>query len=123
MRIVLTLSLIFASAPAWAEWVKVGRTDAAVHYVDPATVQESGNLRRVWALQDMLQWGDDGVRSIRALQEHDCAQQRFRYLTLEAHSEPMAGGGILAAHEMRDAWSYRPPGTKASTIGKIVCAQ
>ena len=123
MRVVLTLLLIFAAAPACAEWVKVGRTDAAVHYVDPATVQKTGSLRRVWAMQDLVQAGDDGVRSIRALQEYDCTQQRFRYLSIEAHAGPMAGGGILAAHEMRDAWSYRPPGTKTSAIGKIVCGQ
>ena len=121
MRIALTLLLLFAAAPVLAEWVRVGRTDAAVHYVDPATVRKDGNLRQVWALQDMVRWGDDGIRSIRSLQEYDCALQRFRYLTLETHSEPMAGGWILATHNLRDAWSDRPPGTKASAIGKIVC--
>ena len=123
MRIAFLMSLMLAAAPACAEWVKVGRTDAAVHYVDTATVLKDGNLRRVWALQDMVQWGDDGIRSIRSLQEYDCAQERFRYLTVEAHSEQMAGGGILATHRLRDAWSNRPPGTKASAIGNIVCAR
>lgn len=98
----MTIHLMFAASPAWAEWVKVGRTDAAVHYVDPATVRKDGNLRQVWAMQDIVQSGDDDVRSIRTLQEYDCAQHRFRYLSLQAHSGPMAGGEILAAHELRD---------------------
>ena len=123
MRVVLILSLMFATAPAWADWVKVGRTDVAVHYVDPATLRKDGNLRRVWAMQDMVQTSPDGVMSIRALQEYDCAEQRFRYLSVAAHSGPMAGGWILATHELHDQWSDRPPGTKASAIGKIVCAQ
>jgi hypothetical protein len=122
MRIALTLSLILAAAPAWAEWVKVGRTVAAVHYVDPATVQKDGSLRRVWALQDMVETSPEGVMSIRALQEYDCADERFRYLSLAAHSRSMARGEVLAEHELRDAWNSRPPGAKASAIGKIVCA-
>jgi hypothetical protein len=123
MRIAFTLLLIFTAAPACAEWVKVGRTDTAVHYVDPATVRKEGNLRTVWALQDTVQSGEDGIRSIRSLQEYDCALERFRFVSVEAHSEPMAGGWILAEHHLRDAWSNRPPGTRAATIGKIVCAR
>jgi hypothetical protein len=121
MRFALTLSLILAAAPAWAEWVKVGRTDAAVHYVDPATLSKDGNLRRVWAMQDMIETSPEGVRSIRALQEYDCADESFRYLAVAAHSGPMARGEVLAEHELRDEWSEQPAGTKASAIGKIVC--
>lgn len=110
--------VLFTAAPAWAEWVKVGRTDAAVHYVDPASLSKDGNLRQVWVMQDMVEADAGGVRSIRALQEYDCAQQRFRYLSVAAHSGPMAGGWILATHEMRDGWSNR-----ASAIGKMVCAE
>ena len=122
-RVAFTLPLMLPIAPACAEWVKVGRTDAAVHYVDPATVRRDGNLRTVWALQDMVQSGDDGIRSIRSLQEYDCAQERFRFLSVEAHSEPMAGGWILVTHNLRDAWTNRPPGTRASAVGKIVCGK
>ena len=121
MRIALTLSLILAAAPLRAEWVKVGRTDAAVHYVDPATLQKDGSLRLVWAMQDMVETSPEGVRSIRALQEYDCAEERFRYLSVAAHSGPMARGEVLAEHELRDAWSAQPAGMKASAIGKIVC--
>ena len=122
MRIALTLSLMLAAAPAWAEWVKVGRTDAAVHYVDPATVRKDGNLRRVWAMQDMVGASPEGVMSIRALQEYDCAQERFRYLSVATHSGPMARGEVLAAHELRDRWNIRRPGTNPFAIEKIVCA-
>ena len=122
MRIALTLSLVLAAAPAWAEWVKVGRTDAAVHYVDPATVSRDGNLRRVWALQDMVDTSPEGVNSIRALQEYDCAAERFRYLSIAAHSGPMARGEVLATHDLRARWNVRRPGTKPFAIEKIVCA-
>lgn len=123
MRVALMFLLILATSLARAEWVKVGRTDAAVHYVDPATVRMDGYLRRVWAMQDMVEASVEGVRSIRALQEYDCAEQRFRYLSIAAHSGPMAGGWILATHNLRDDWSDRPPGTYSTAIEKIVCGR
>jgi hypothetical protein len=121
MRIVLALSLMLAAAPAWAEWVKVGRTDAAVHYIDAATIRRDGYLRRVWTMQDMRDTSPDGVMSIRALEEYDCAEERFRYLSIAAHSRPMSGGQVLFAHDLDDEWSDRPPGTNSSAMEKIVC--
>jgi len=122
MRVALALSLMLAAAPLRAEWVKLGETEAAVHYVDAAAIRRDGDLRRVWAMQDMRDASPDGVRSIRALQEYDCAQDRFRYLSVSAHSRPMAGGQVLAAHDLVDEWTGRPPGTRPSAIEKIVCA-
>lgn len=115
-RIALALCLMLVPAPACAEWVKIGTSRTAVHYVDPATVRKDGHLRRVWAMQDMVDADGNGVMSIRALQEYDCAQPRFRYLTMEAYSGPMGGGWIVVTHQMRDGWSNR-----ASAIGKMVC--
>lgn len=121
MRVVLALSLMLAAAPLRAEWLKVGETEAAVHYIDTATIHRNGNLRRVWTVQDMRNADADGVRSIRALEEYDCAQGRFRYLSLTAHSGPMAGGEVIAAHQLDDNWTARPPGTGPSAIERIVC--
>ncbi len=119
--VAVALPLMLAAAPAFAEWVKVGRTDAAVHYVDPATVRKDGNLRRVWALQDLVDERPDGTMSIRALQEYDCGNGRFRFLSVAAHSGPMAGGHVLTEHALRDAWSPARPGASRSAVGKMVC--
>lgn len=123
MRVAMMFLLMVAAVPVCAEWVKVGRTDTAVHYVDPATVRMHGDLRRVWAMQDMVEASAEGVRSIRALQEYDCAEQRLRYLSIAAHSGPMAGGEILAMHQLRDTWSSGPEGRNSTAIEKIVCGQ
>jgi len=122
MRVVLALSLLLAAAPLRAEWLKVGETDMAVHYIDTATIRRDGTLARVWTVQDMKEAGAEGVRSIRALEEYDCAQARFRYLSLTAHSAPMAGGLVIAAHDLDDTWSARLPGAGPTAIEKIVCA-
>ena len=121
MRIGLLVSLLVVAAPACADWVRVARTDAAVHYVDPSTVQKDGTLRTVWALQDMAHESPGGVMSIRALQEYDCADGRSRYLSLAAHSRPMAGGEVLAEHVLRDRWTPKLRNAKALAIANIVC--
>jgi len=42
MRVALIALLMLATAPAWAEWVKVDETDEVVIYVDPATIRKDG---------------------------------------------------------------------------------
>jgi hypothetical protein len=121
MRFALALSLMFAAAPACAEWVKVGTTNTAVHYVDPATVRSDGNLRQVWLLQDMVEADLDGVRSVRALQELNCQDGRYRFLSVTAYSGPMAGGHVVVEHGMRDGWSVIPPILNRSAVADIVC--
>ena len=122
MRVALALSLLLAAAPVRAEWVRVGETEAAVHYIDAAMIRRDGNLRRVWTVQDMKETDPAGVRSIRALEEYDCLTGRFRYLSLTAHSAPMAGGEVVAAHVLDDNWTASLPGAKPSAIENIVCA-
>ncbi len=122
MRVILTLPLLLAAAPASAEWVKSGESKDVVYYIDPATIRKEGNVRRFWAIQDMRATNPGGVMSIRALEEYDCAQARFRYLSVSAHSGPMAGGEMLLADNLADEWSYIPPGANSSAIKKIVCA-
>ena len=121
MRIALTLSLLLAAAPVLADWVKVARTDAAVHYVDPVTVHDEGGLRRAWVMQDMVETGPERMRSLRALQEYDCAGERFRYLALVAYDKPMASGEVLAAYGLSDTWNERPRGSRPSSIELVVC--
>ena len=115
------LILMFLTSPACAEWVKIGTSNTAVHYIDPGTVRNDGNLRQVWLMQDMVEADTDGVRSVRALQELNCADGRYRYLSVTAYSGPMAGGRVVVEHGMRDGWSVLPPMLFRSAVAKLVC--
>lgn len=117
----LTLLLLLLAAPAWADWVKLAESSNAVYYIDTATISEIGELRRFWAIQDMREANPGGIASIRALEEYDCAKARFRYLSVSAHSGPMAGGQILLANDLDDDWSYIPPGANSLAIQEMVC--
>jgi hypothetical protein len=123
MRLVLCLLLNLAAAPAWADWVKVIDNDVVVIYIDPATIRKDGNIRRVWELYDLKQRDRDGEMSRRVLYEYDCKEERYRFLSLSAHSEPMAGGRVLNTGSSPTAWDYVAPGTVAATKMQFVCAK
>jgi hypothetical protein len=121
MRIALTLLLLLAAAPACAEWMKVGESDDAFIYIDPATIEKNGPIRRLWAMQEIRQIGPDGVGSIRSFEEYDCADRKFRYLSISAYAAPRAEGQVLFAHKIEDAWTYLPPDATSSK-NRIVCS-
>jgi hypothetical protein len=115
------MTMLIPTAPAVAEWVKLGTTNTAVHYIDPTTVRGDGILRQVWLLQDMVETDLDGVRSVRALQELNCVDGRYRYLSVKAYSGPMARGNLVVEHGMRDGWGVGPPVGYRSAVANIVC--
>lgn len=121
MRVVLTLLLMVATAPAWADWMKVDESDNQVVYIDPATIRKDGHLRRVWEIINLKQKGPDGLESMRGYLELDCAEEKRRLLSITAHSGPMASEGLLWSQHTNSEWHYIAPNTAATTILRIVC--
>jgi len=135
MRIVLTLLLLVAAAPAWADWVKVGTSEntvlyvmseKTVYYIDPTSITVDGNVRKVWELHDMSDKGPRGERSVLASMEYDCAQKLMRTLNATGHSAPMARGEIIKLGQQSDDWLVLPKGKDGEIFYKIldaVCAR
>jgi len=95
MRLILTLLLMTLAAPAGAEWVKYSENaQGTMVYYDPTTIKKRGDLVRVWMLQDYRK-SQKGAMSIRALEEWNCTEERFRALALDTFSGPMASGQIM----------------------------
>lgn len=131
MRTVLTLFLMFAAAPAWAEWLKVGKSEntvlyvmseATTYYIDPSSVTREGNLRRVWELRDMTSKGPRGERSILMSVEYDCAEKLMRTRSASGRSRPMASGEIIPLGRLPDDWIALPPGKDGEIFFKILNA-
>jgi hypothetical protein len=123
MRVILTLLLMLAAAPAWAEWTKATEDDDAVHYTDPATLGKDGNLRTVGTLQDLKKKGPQGEMSRRANWEYDCAEKRGRLLSFSLHSGPMATGETLRSGSTPRELNYITPGSTGEALYKIACAR
>ena len=59
MRFILFILLAIAAVPTRAEWVAAFKTgDDITFYIDPSTSRQSGNIRRVWELQDPKERGE-----------------------------------------------------------------
>jgi S1-C subfamily serine protease len=116
------LTALSASGAAAAEWTSQGSTATVDYYLDVSTMRKDGDLRRVWQLQDMKVTSRSGARSLRALSEYDCRQERYRVLQLDTFSGQMATGSLLATDTSLGAWSFIAPGTPFAHTLKFVCA-
>jgi hypothetical protein len=134
MRTILTFLLLMVAAPACAEWVKVGKPGTSsfsflsresAYYIDPATIDKDGNMRKVWQIHDMKEKGSQGERSVLESVEYDCAAKRMRTLKATGKSQRMARGEIIPLRAVFGEWVALRPGRddeKFLEILDAVCA-
>jgi len=122
-KALLVLSLL-SVITVHAAWEKVSENSRSINYIDKTTIRKDGDLRKVWRLSDLKQREMTGEMSVRIRVEHDCKEDRFRYLYISNHSEAMAGGEIIHQGNKEDKdWSEVPPETLSAAVHKIVCAK
>ena len=120
----LLLALLLVTGSAWADWVQVAEREDMVLYIDPETIRKDGDLRRVWQIQNYKQRDKNGEMSSRVRIEYDCKQERYRMLSLNTRSGPMASGTSLFQSSSEDIqWRDIPPGNLVEIVLKIVCAK
>lgn len=124
MKSLLLACLMLVTCPVWAEW-KLMSTDEEGNrmYIDPTTIRKNGNMRLVWGLTNLAVRDKDGELSRRWRVEYDCIKERFRYISISAHSRPDASGVVLLNSTSDDTfpWSDVPPRTRVSAVLKYVC--
>jgi len=131
MRAILSGVLLLAAASAWADWVKVTETRDTGYYLDPASISDQGDFRRVSVIQDYAQQAPGGVRSRRVSYEIDCAGERLRSVAATEYSQPMAQGASVNSWERESEWlsvasrtgSNIPSRTPYRPILRFVCSR
>jgi len=94
----LMVMLLLMSRPAWAEWVRVTETiDGDVYYVDPAAIKKDDHFRRVWLLINLAK-AQEGIASIRSIDEFDCREKRTRHAS--GARLPRTNGARRACHDL-----------------------
>lgn len=106
------LLLVTLAGGAAAAWERAGATDdGMVIYADPATLQRTDDIVKMWGLLDYKTPEKDGAGkrylSVKLLQEFDCkaAQGRTRYFSLHAGQ---MGAGQLIHSELRADSQWLP---------------
>jgi surface-adhesin protein E len=121
LRVVLIGLLTIAATSANAEWVKVGGRGSDAYYIDPASIQKDGNIRKAQTLTDLKVRGRHGELSRRSMDEYDCNARRRRVLSLTEHSGRMGDGNVLVSDQVGGKWYHVQPDTAGEIKMKAVC--
>ena len=124
--IAFTILQLWSAAPLCAEWVLVDRNDKAKVYVDSENINRTGEVVRVWVLDDLKTVHTRGFNtflSTRAQEEHDCAKERFRLMAIEQFAGNMGTGNSIYKKSGESGWAPIPKGTLAQSVWKFVCGK
>lgn len=122
----LPLMLLVVCCSASAEWVLVGMSEEALHYVNTETISGRGRIRKVWIVVNLLSQNPEqfnGASSIRVFQEHECKERMSRIIDESYHSKEWADGKILFTRRGDGRWAAIPPETVVEAINKFVCSK
>jgi|SRR6185295_15337851 hypothetical protein len=130
MRVALAFLLLAVALPAGAEWVRVGKESRsfpflsgdAAYYIDPASIDKDGNLRKVWQIHDLSEKGSQGERSVLESVEYDCAAKRMRTLKATGKSQRMARGEIIPLRQVFYEWVMLRPGKEDEKFFEVLAA-
>lgn len=115
--------LALSSGPSYAEWMFVRGDDEAgmTLYVDPHTIQRTGDLVKMWHLSDRKTVEPYG--SIKSQREYDCAAARHRLLSASIFSEHMGHGEVRSDNIKEGQWIPVGPESSSHALWKIACGE
>ena len=127
-RVALALASFLLAGSAQAEWIALGRTDNFRVYIDQKPIQRNDDFVQIWQIMDFTsaQWVDAQtvVGSIKHLIEYDCKQPRFRTLFVEAYSEQMSEGRMVANEQLSNPqWENVERGGTAEKSRQLACGK
>jgi len=116
--------LIVACNSAMAEWKDVGSNENTTIYVDPATIQKSGNMAKMWHLTDFRtpqkDMGEEYM-SAKDQNEYDCKEAKSRRRAYSQHSKNMGGGKVVYSDTFTTRWKPVPPDSGVEILWKFAC--
>lgn len=110
-----------AVGAAQAQWVPVSFDARGVVYINQASIEREGTLRRFWAIEDFKSPDKDGDRSYRILWECDCKERRLRPLQTEFYNGPRATGERTGSRTVEYEWMHASPSSTGEGVLHHVC--
>ena len=120
------LALAAVSTSAAAEWVSIGDQGQAEVFVDKSTITRSGDLAKMWSLQELKSPGSAGGAayvSLKRQDEFDCKDPRARGVQIGAYPQPKGEGQAVASEKGSGAWAKVVPGSTNEVLWKIACGK
>lgn len=125
-RFVAILMLTIFSAPAVAEWVRIGENNRSIAYADTA-IRNSGDTLIVWVLFDyktVQESPRSGRRylSEKAQRELDCKLEKDRVLFFTWHADQMGNGVVVYTGRKPTDWEpTSSPGSYGNAFWRFAC--
>ena len=124
MAITVTLCTLGAmSPPALAEWEYVASSDLYARYIDPASVQRSRGIIKIWEMDDKAEQDRHGVYSLRTQTEYNCKARTYRIGYLSGHSKRQTEGIVIFARTLREDWKPVVPGSLGEATLERLCSE
>ena len=127
-KLILILILAVVSSNALAEWTLVQTGKESNEFVDPATIQVSGNLAKMWSLTNISK-NIKNIKSgekafvVKTVHEYDCKEHKSRLLFVAWYNDYMGTGRIERSSERPDAkWKIVTSNIRESSW-KIACGK
>ncbi len=123
-KVVLMMLLAVVSNSAMAEWVGVASNKYTAIYVDPASIQRSGNMSKMWILTDYKTANKDmgeAYLSTKDQNEYDCKEVKVRRRASSQHSKNMGGGKVVYSDSYTTRWKPVPPDSGIEILWKFAC--
>lgn len=127
MRFVVMMALAVASGVALADWTKVATTESDTDiYVDRATISKSGDLAKMWILEDRKvadTFSGKSFLSAKLQYEYDCKDNQRRVLQSSLYSGQKAGGSNVQSSTKPGPWRPITKGRVNEAMWKIACGK
>jgi len=117
--------LTVASSSTMAEWVYINKTIDTFYYINPDTIQKSGNTVKMWILGDFIEARKlkNGTinLSIKDQAEYKCKERQNRSNYQALYTENMGEGKIIHTFDQPGEWTSVIPESAGETHLEFAC--
>jgi hypothetical protein len=119
--------MMFAASVANAEWYVMSNVsdDGYTYYLDPATIEKTGNISRVWELVDYFEiqsQDNDRFVSEKILRVYDCDTDKSSIESITQYAGRMAGGKTVWSNTYKDPiWRTVVKDSLGESLLRIAC--
>jgi hypothetical protein len=127
-RFVAVLILAMFSAPATAEWVRIGENNRSIAYAD-TDIRKSGDTVVFWVLFDYKSVQESRLSGRRYLSEKaqreiNCQFEKDRVLFFTWHADHMGNGVVVYTGKKPTDWEpTSSPGSYGNAFWKFACGK
>jgi len=124
-KLLLALMLALISTSAMAKWVEVGSNEKFIAYADPATIQKTDNIVRMWVLIDYKTAQMNASKPYRSklgIRKYDCKEKQNQADIKTLHSMNMGVGKYIGIIGSRP-WLPVSQGKTTELLWKFACRE